>query len=362
MNYRGELRFNDERYFGSKLAKLIETKLSSQTTSGYKKSLYLFIKEWISPSEVIRVKTSGTTGKPKEITFRKSQAISSAKMTCEYFGLNKNTNTLLCLSTEYIGGKMMVVRAFVSGMNLITVGPSSNPLSGLNKRIDFASMVPLQVNNILQAEKTKNKFLSISNVIIGGAPVSPLLESMLTNCSNNVYSTFAMTETLSHVALKKLSGKDRTDYFETLPGITILTDDRECLAINAPVLSEDLIITNDVVEIINSTRFRWLGRYDNVINSGGIKIHPEMIEQKLAAFVKHIRFFITSLPDEKLGQKVVMVVECLQNFDINQIIDRAEITLSKYETPKEYYRTEIFLETFTGKIKKAETLKIATRF
>jgi len=361
MNYRESLTINGKAYSGEELAHLAEAKLNSLVLSEYEKSLYKFIKEWISESDVIKVKTSGTTGEPKEITFQKSQAIASAKMTCEYFKLNKNSKALLCLSTEFIGGKMMVVRAFVSGMNLITVEPDSSPLKGFHGKIDFASMVPLQVHNSLQDNETKRKFLSIPNVIIGGAPVSSALENMLADCSNDVYSTFAMTETLSHIALKKLSGQNRKDYFETLPGITISADARECLVINAPALNEKAIITHDVVEIIDSTCFRWLGRYDNVINSGGVKIHPEMVERKLEGFMNH-RFFIASLPDERLGQKIVMVMECPKDFDKNQVVNMGKKVLSKYEIPKEYYRIDKFLETATGKVKKEETQKIATEF
>jgi len=282
-------------------------------------------------------------------------------MTCGYFGLNKDVNTLLCISTEFIGGKMMVVRAFVSGMNLITAEPNASPLEGINQRINFASMVPLQVQNSLQNEQTKGKFLSISNVIIGGAAVSPTLKNELAECTNNVYSTFAMTETLSHIALEKLSGNNKKDYYETFAGIIISSDERGCLTINAPMLNEKPVITNDVVEIIDYNHFKWLGRFDNVINSGGIKIHPEKIEKELAQVIHTNRFFITSLPDEKLGQKVVMVIECAENFNMEEIKKLAKKILSKYEIPKEYYRVDGFLETATGKVKKEDTLKIALK-
>jgi len=361
MNYQESLTINGKVYSGDELLHLAENKLSSQKITEYEKHLYLFIKEWISTSDKIKVKTSGTTGTPKEIVFLKSQAIASAKMTCNYFGLNKNTNALMSLSPEYIGGKMMVVRAFVSGMNLILVEPNSTPLKGLEGEIDFASMVPLQVYNSLHDEENRKKFISIPNIIIGGAPVSPALEKMLADCSNNVYSTFAMTESLSHIALKKLSGKDKADYYETLPGIQISIDERSCLVINALMLNENPIVTNDVVEIINPTQFCWLGRYDNVINSGGIKIHPEIIENKLASTITQNRFFISSLPDEKLGRKVIMVIECAEEFDVREIIIQTEKILSKYEIPKEYFSVDKFIETATGKIKKEETLKKAIK-
>lgn len=361
MKYPEQLTLNGTTYTREELGTLVETKLSSTDIVEYEKSLYSFIKEWISSNDTIKVKTSGTTGEPKEISFLKSQAIASAQMTCNYFRLNKNTNALLSLSTEFIGGKMMVVRAFVSGMNLITVEPNSSPLVNLDMQIDFASMVPLQVHNCLQNIETKRKLLSIPNVIIGGAPVSPILENILVNCTNSIYSTFAMTETLSHIALKKLSGKDRQNYYETLSGVAISTDERGCLIVNAPTLNEKTIVTNDVVEIINPSHFRWLGRYDNVINSGGVKIHPEIIENKLASVILQNRFFISSLPNERLGQKVVMVIECGKGFDVSRIATEIEKILSKYEAPKEYYRVDKFIETATGKVKKEEILKIASK-
>jgi o-succinylbenzoate---CoA ligase len=362
LKYQERITLNGKTFSGSEIAQLAELKLSLVGLNEYEKHLYHFIKEWISPINSIMLKTSGTTGESKEITVLKSKAIASAQMTCEYFGLNKNTDALLCLSTEYIGGKMMIVRAFVSGMNLITVEPDSNPLFGLNTQIDFASMVPLQVNNCLENENTKSKFISIPEIIIGGAALSSQLEKELAKCSNNVYSTFAMTETLSHIALRKLSGINRDDYYKLLPGISILIDKRNCLVINTPALDDKPIITNDMVEIINPTSFRWLGRYDNVINSGGIKIHPEMVERKLSSLINQNRFFITSLPDEKLGEKVTMVIECGNNFEIKEIITHTGKILSKYEMPKDFYHTDKFLETATGKVKKTETMKISTRF
>jgi o-succinylbenzoate---CoA ligase len=361
MSYFETLTLNGTAYSGDELRGFIDAKLNSDGLKEYEKSLYSFIKEWISYSNVIRVQTSGTTGEPKAITFTKLQAVASAQMTCKYFGLNKNTNALMSLSSEFIGGKMMVVRAFISGMNLIIIEPNSSPLDGVKERIDFASMVPFQVHNCLADEKTKQKFLSIPDVIVGGAPISPLLESMLANCTNNVYATFAMTETLSHIALKRLSGADRKDYYELLPGISILVDERGCLVINAPSLNENSIVTNDVVEIINPAQFLWLGRYDNVINSGGIKIYPEIVEYKLAALILNHRFFISSIPDEKLGQKVVMVIEGVSDFDVATIKNQAGKTLSKYEMPKEYFIIDRFLETVSGKVKKGDTLKIAAK-
>lgn len=353
------LTLKGKKYTASELIKLADEKI--QAGSGYEFHLFSFIKEWLSPDDTITVKTSGSTGAPKLVSFRKQQMVESAKMTCTYFNLTQDSNMLLCLSTEYIGGKMMVVRALVSGANLITVEPGSNPLETIKEKIHFAAMVPLQVQNTLQNEPTKKTFEAIDNVIIGGVAVSYLLAQNLAHCANNAYSTFAMTETLSHIALKKLSGKDKSDLYELLPGINIEKDERGCLVINAPLLNDKPVITNDVVEIEDRMHFRWLGRYDNVINSGGIKIYPEKVEEKLLGIITKHRFFITSLPDEKLGQKAVMVLENASDEEVAQIKLLVEQKADKYEKPRIYLSVQKFAETPTGKVQRTETLRLGNQ-
>jgi len=358
MSYFDELTLNGQTYFKDDLVKLVNKRLDEPDISDFKKAVYSFIDDWISDRETITVNTSGTTGVPKAITFTKQQFISSALMTCSHFNLSSNTKGLLCLSPAYIAGKMMIVRAFVSGMDLITLEPSDKPLLGTAGKIDFAAFVPLQVQNLISDEISRRKFETIRNVIIGGAPISPSLEKALETCANGVYATFAMTETLSHVALRKLSGKTKSNTYFALQGVYFEKDERGCLVVNAPLVNDSPVITKDVIDLDDSTHFRWLGRYDNVINSGGIKIHPEIIENKLATIIKEKRFFIASLPDEKLGQKVVMVIEG-GRFDKKEIIHHMDEFLSKYERPKAYFRVDKFIETPTGKVKKEETLKIA---
>jgi len=359
MNYFDEITLNGQTYFRDDLVRLINKRIDENDISDFSKSLYLFINEWISDKETITVNTSGTTGAPKAITFWKEQFISSALMTCSYFNLTDTTKGLLCLSPDYIAGKMMVVRAFVSGMDLMTIEPSDKPLLGIVDNVDFAAFVPLQVQYLIGDEISKMRFQKIKNVIIGGAPISPSLEKELENCTNAIYATFAMTETLSHIALRRLSGKSKSDTYFALQGVAFDKDDRGCLIVNAPLLNYAPVITNDVVELFDSSHFKWLGRYDNVINSGGIKIHPEIVENKLSPFMKN-RFFITSLPDERLGRKVVMVIESGEDFHKQELMNQAEKVLSKYEKPKAYFAVDKFLETPTGKVKNEETLKIAT--
>lgn len=350
------LVLNGTKYSGAELARLAGEKL--QAGSNYEHHLFSFIKEWLSLADTIEVKTSGSTGAPKQVKFRKEQVIESAKMTCAYFNITPKSNLLLCLSAEYIAGKMMVIRAMVSGANLIAVEPGSNPLEGLKQKINFAAMVPLQVQNALHDDATRQKFTAIENVIIGGAAISYSLAQSLAGYPNNSYSTFAMTETLSHIALKKLSGKNKSDVFELLPGIEIEKDGRGCMVINAPLLNDRPVVTNDVVEIEDDRHFYWLGRYDNVINSGGIKIYPEKVEEKLSGIITKNRFFIASLPDEKLGQKVIMVIENAGDNEVEKIKAETEKALDKYEKPRSYVAIPRFAETPTGKVHRAETMRL----
>jgi len=359
MNYFDELTLNGQTYFRDDLVKLINNRIDEPEISNFKKSLYRFIGDWVSDNGTITVNTSGTTGNPKTVVFKKEQFISSALMTCNYFNLTDRTRGLLCLSTDYIAGKMMVVRAFVSGMNLMILEPSDKPLLGATEKVDFAAFVPLQVQNLMNDEISKKRFQTIKNVIIGGAPIAPSLENELQRCTNAIYATFGMTETLSHVALRRVSGKSMSDKYFALQGVDFESDDRGCLIVNAPLVNDSPVITNDVIELNDSTHFRWLGRFDNVINSGGIKIYPEVLENKLALIIPNNRFFIASLPDEKLGQKIVMVIEDVSNSEIKNLKSRIEKILSKYEVPKEYYSVYKFLETASGKVRKQETLKIA---
>jgi O-succinylbenzoic acid--CoA ligase len=347
------LKINGVQYKKKQLATLVKDKLNEKGLVDFECSFYTFIKDWISNSDTVSVKTSGSTGKPKTIKVKKAQMIASAQMTCKYFKINSKSNLLLCLSADYIAGKMMIVRAFIGGANLVTVSPDGNPLKPFKDKSDFAAMVPLQVENSLSTSGTKRKFLSIKNVIVGGAAIPYALEKRIEKCSNNIYSTFAMTETLSHIALRRLSGRGISDKYELLPGIRIRKDKRGCMVVDAPVLNDKPIVTNDIIEMVDSRHFKWLGRYDNVINSGGIKIYPEKIEEKLAPYIKN-RFFVAALPDDKLGNKVVLILE--NNEDTEKIKKKAEKLLGKFERPKEYYSIMKFRETTNGKVQRSETL------
>ena len=317
-------------------------------------STYSFLQDWFSKKKVVEVKTSGSTGTPKIIQLQKEFMKNSAKATGQFFELSKNTTALLCMPTEYIAGKMMLVRALELGWHLDIVKPSSNPLQNVNKVYDFSAMVPMQLQDSLDnIEKVKK-------LIVGGGVVSSELEKALQSISTEVFATYGMTETITHIAVKRLnhfnnntsSGVENSLY-AVLPDITISSDDRNCLVINAPRVSDVEIVTNDVIEMISETEFKWLGRFDNVINSGGVKLHPEEIEKKLFEKISQ-RFFVAGVTDILLGEKLILIIEGKAT---TISLDKFE-HLSKYEIPKETYFLEKFVETATGKVQRDKTINL----
>jgi len=306
----------------------------------FEKEIGKFLLDWLNNESFVLVKTSGSTGMPKQIVLQKSAMIASAKATGLFFNLIPKSTSLLCLSANYIAGKMMLVRAITLGLHIDTIDPTSAPLT--SKKYNFIAMVPLQV------QKSLSKLHLVDNVLIGGTQVSySLSESILkTNC--NAYESYGMTETISHIAIKKIGEL----YFTILPNVTISMDERSCLVIEALELFKEKIITNDIVEILNATQFVLKGRIDNVINSGGIKIFPEEIEELIG---KHITvpFFIASKPDEILGEKVILVIEAKPFSIENKVFSE----LSKYQIPKEILFLESFVRTETQKINRKKSLE-----
>ena len=307
---------------------------------------YNFLLDWFNNETFIQVKTSGSTGKPKTIRLAKKAMIASALATGNYFDLPSKTTAFLCLSSNYIAGKMMFVRAMVLGWHLDILSTSSKPLINNTKPYDFGAMVPLQVSHSLNGLKYVKK------LIIGGGAISSNLLNELYLLKTKCFATYGMTETITHIAVKALT-KNNSNY-SILPNINISQDNRNCLVIKAPLLNENDIVTNDIVKIHSTTEFEWLGRYDSIINSGGIKILPEQVEAKLATVIK-TRFFISSLPDELLENKVVLIVEGKENS-----IDLASLKpfLTKYEMPKAIYYTPKFVVTDTKKIQRQKTLDL----
>ncbi len=315
-------------------------------------SVFSFLSDWFNNDDFVIVQTSGSTGTPKPIQLKKEFMTNSALATGEFFNLKESTSALLCLSTDYIAGKMMLVRALVLGWNLDVVHSVSNPLKGLENQYDFSAMVPMQLRNSL------SELHKIDKLIVGGGVVSNDLIDAIQNVSTKVYATYGMTETVTHIAVKKLNNFSKfrgetikKSVYKTIPDVNITQDSRNCLVIQAPKVSEEKVITNDVVNLVSETEFEWLGRYDNVINSGGVKLHPEKIEEKLSLIISN-RFFVIGIDDEVLGERLVLVVE-----GKNQFIDFSKTkNLTKYEIPKEIYFVNEFIETETKKIQRKKTL------
>lgn len=312
-------------------------------------SVYQFLSDWFNTDDFVVVQTSGSTGKPKPIPLKKEFMKNSAEATGTFFELKENTTALLCLSTDYIAGKMMLVRALTLGWKLDVVEAISNPLEGIDTMYDFSAMVPMQLQNSLK------DLQKVKKLIVGGGVVSNDLIGEIQNLSTQVFATYGMTETITHIAMKKLnnviSNDSEKSYYKTLPDVHLSQDNRNCLIIDAPKVSEERVVTNDVVDLISEREFEWLGRYDNVINSGGIKLHPEKIEEKLSKIISN-RFFVIGVPDKRLGEKLVLVIE---GKEYNVILNEAK-NLTKYETPKDIYFVDKFIETETQKIQRKKTL------
>lgn len=315
-----------------------------------------FLLDWLNDKEYIDVKTSGSTGKPKKIRIKKVHMINSATATGKYFDLPATTTALHCLPCNFIAGKMMLVRAMLLGWHLDMVPPRANPLDQVFKLYEFCAMTPFQLDNSL------SRLHLIEKLIVGGGTVSAHLKKLVQGLSLKVYETYGMTETVTHIAARHINPPKREMDpipFTVFPNVSISTDDRQCLVIKAPQLSDETLVTNDVVDLLSNKSFIWKGRIDNVINSGGIKLYPEEIEAKLDSLIGH-RFFVSSLPDDALGEKLVLMVE--SDFseeavgNLEREIKKSRL-LNKYEIPKKIYFIEKFEETPNGKIHRANTLK-----
>jgi O-succinylbenzoic acid--CoA ligase len=330
---------------------VIVEQLRNSDLPDWKKELYLFLNEWFSDSDFVLAQTSGSTGEPKPIELPKTVMQKSAERTIEYFGLQKNDRLLLSLPCRYIAGKMMVVRAIVGQMNLIAVDPTTDFDFLEQEEFDFGAMVPNQVFKLLEQPSGIEKLQNIRNLLIGGSGISSAMEAQIRPLSSRVVITYGMTETASHIAIRELSGPRKSDFYCCLPGISVSLSETDCLQIHLPEFTEPLQ-TNDLAELQSDTSFRILGRADSVIISGGIKYSPEALEKKLEPVING-RFVISSVPDEKLGEKLVLVIEGkpIENMVLEQ---RINALLTPFERPKVICFLEHFPTTISGKIMRKE--------
>ena len=321
-----------------------------------------FLKEWHNEKSTVLVHTSGSTGKPKPMLVEKRRMEASARITCQFLGLKPGDTALLCMSLDYIAGKMMVVRALTYGLKLIAVKPCGCP--EWEGDIDFAAMVPMQVYNLLQSEEGLKRLKAIKHLIIGGGAIDDGLASVLVGFPNHVWSTYGMTETLSHIALRRLNGPEASEWYTPFEGVTLSQTDEGCLVIDAPAVHDGPLVTNDIVEFVSPSLwrgkgegpFRIKGRKDNVICSGGIKIQIEEVEKLLRPQLS-APFMISKRPDEKFGEQVVLLTESM---DMDLIRDVCQRVLPKYWQPRSFLHIDSLPMTETGKParKEAEQLCI----
>jgi o-succinylbenzoate---CoA ligase len=320
-----------------------------------------FIRSWLQGQHDFQLQTSGSTGQPKKITVTRQQLQASATATLQALQIPSFATSLICLNTTFIAGVMMLVRSLMNNLSMIIVDPVANPLASIrvDMPIHLAALVPYQAEAILQ-EYGVTGINRIEKVIIGGAPLPGSTKEQLLKSESEVYLTYGMTETLSHIALQRISGKSHTDYFTVLPTISIRKDERGCLAITVPYLTQE-VVTNDLVDILSPTTFRWLGRYDNVINSGGIKIIPEIVEASLEEVLKGLNlsaFFVAGTPDEKFGSKLTLFIESTIPLNTETILEKIKASaLYPYYVPRKIIVLQHFERTPTGKVKRAEITK-----
>ena len=335
-----------------------------------------FLSEWNNDSDRVLVHTSGSTGKPKPMMVEKKRMLNSARITCDFLGLKLGDSALLCMSLDYIAGKMVVVRSIERHLHLISVSPSGHPLKDIdlkdvngkdvNGEITFAAMVPMQVYNTLQVPEERERLTHIRHLIIGGGAIDASLEKELQALPGNIaiWSTYGMTETLSHIALRRINGAEASEWYQPFDSVKISQTEEGCLVINAPQVCAETLVTNDIVEIepyiynkvenhnkVEKTRFRIKGRKDNVICSGGIKIQIEEVEEFLKPHLEK-PFMLAKKKDEKFGEIAVLLSEDIEIKTVEATIRRL-LSDHKYWIPREFRYVEHLPLTETGKPKRS---------
>lgn len=370
------ITLNSHFYTVEELARWVPEEEVRQLTANERNTLH-FCREWLSGQQGFMVHTSGSTGKAKPITITREQMIISARGTGKALGLQKGDWSLICMPTRYIAGKMMLVRSFVLGLETVIIEASSDPLaqfaaqsdgSGREEQIfDFTAVVPLQLQTLLEGPPRYRAMLNrMKAILVGGGPVSAALHQQLHAISAPIYHTYGMTETVTHIALRRLNGSRQSEAFTPLEGVQIGLDERGCLTVQAPVTRNERLHTNDLVELRPDGSFVWLGRIDNVINSGGVKVHVEKVERAIEKLLLQLgdphlsgrRFFVGPLPHPRLGQTVSLVMEGSPLDSETEMTIRLTLRrqLEKYEIPRQFHYLPQLKETPTRKIDRTATL------
>lgn len=343
------LRVSDRCFDTTLLPELLE--LKNQTPEGIYRDLYTFLYAWFSEGETMKVQTSGSTGVPKVMEVSKRAMMNSACRTCRFLELQEGDSLLLSMNLKYIGAQMMVVRALVGGLRVLLQEPCAHPLAAVQERIDFLSMVPMQLASSLQREAERNVLQAAKVVIVGGGAVDSQLEEQLQALPCRVYSTYGMTETLSHIAMRPLNGPERSDRYYPLPGVTLSLSARDTLVIEVPDVCAGQLETNDCVTLYPDGSFVVKGRMDNVINSGGVKIQIEE-DERLLQGVLSFPFAITSVPDSFYGERVVLLAEHpeLSAKETDEYLVLLKQTLPRYHAPRDIIFVRSLPRTENGKI------------
>ncbi len=315
-----------------------------------------FCKEYLSGKATFPVVTSGSTGPPKQITLSRTQLQASANKTIQVLGLKSNYNALVCISVDHIGGKMMLVRGMELGMDLYLQQPSTEVKHRKLPKIDFIALVPVQLKNLVESELGGDFLTNCKVTIVGGARLDTLIEQNLDRYPNPIYHTFGMTETASHFALRLLNGPNKQQHYQILPGIQMSLDKRGCLAVKGDITNNKLLITNDLVSIIDNNTFEWLGRKDQVINTGGYKVHPELLQSSIQRILDSsnikVKHLVTDLPHPKWGQQVVLLLESqpLSKTLEQNLQTQLKQHLKAHEVPKQVKYLDAFPRTDSGKV------------
>ncbi|MCC2546749.1 AMP-binding protein [Hymenobacter sp. BT175] len=333
--------------------------------NGYEAKVLDFCRQWLNGALEFSHRTSGSTGAPQLIRMRRRQLEASARRTGDYFDLGPGDRSLVCLNCEFIGGQMMLVRGLALNMHLTIVEPHADPLALVPPEAEFtfASFVPLQLRAVLTAGHAE-RLNQMKAIMVGGAPVESSLERALQVLTVPVYQTYGMTETASHIALRRLNGPDASPHYRVLPGIKIGQDDRGCLTVRADVTDDKLITTNDRIRLIDAHTFEWLGRADFVINSGGVKVQAEKVEQVLEVALAELgmpdrRAFVAGRPDARLGEQVTAFIEGqpLKETQAQQLKVLLDQRLERYERPRELVYVPQFRTTASGKLDRLTTIR-----
>ncbi|MFD1874977.1 AMP-binding protein [Hymenobacter bucti] len=345
---------------------LRQTPDPAASLNGYEARVLELLHQWLSGAQEFGQRTSGSTGEPQLIVLTRRQLAASAARTGDYFDLGPGDRALVCLNCEYIGGKMMLIRGLERHLHLTVVEPHADPFTEVSAEaeFDFAAFVPLQLSALLAAGRA-DRLNKMRAILVGGAGVAPSLLRQIEQLTVPVYLTYGMTETASHVALRRLNGPDASPHYRGLPGLHLGQDERGCLTVRGDVTNDELIVTNDRIELLDKHTFDWLGRVDFVINSGGVKVQAEKVELVLDVALAEVgesrRVFVAGHPDERLGQAVTAYVEgaSLAPATEEKVLGLLRARLAKYEVPRALVYVPAFEATASGKLDRAATVRAA---